>query len=216
MRVGLDFLKEWYPNKNAKVFTADPTWPTHRGIALRAGYEWENYRYYDRENKCFDLKGMMEDLDKADNEQIVILHMCAHNPTGCDPSNEEWAQILEVIKHKKHFAAFDNAYQGFATGDLDRDAYSLRYFSDNYDRICLFQSMAKNFGLYGERAGCVTFLCEDESQANIVTSRIKGIARPMYSNPPIHGARVVDIILSDPELTASWHADLKKMSGRMQ
>ena len=75
--------------------------------------------------------------------------------------------------------------------------------------------MAKNFGLYGERAGCVSFLCQDENQANTVTSRIKGIARPMYSNPPVHGARVVDIILSDAELTASWHADLKKMSGRM-
>jgi aspartate aminotransferase len=37
----------------------------------------------------------------------------------------------------------------------------------------------------------------------------------MYSNPPIHGARIVDIVLGDPELTASWHADLRLMSSRM-
>ena len=75
--------------------------------------------------------------------------------------------------------------------------------------------MAKNFGLYGERAGCVSFVTESEKEAGIIGSRIKQIARPMYSNPPIHGARVVDIILSDPELTASWHNSLKKMSSRM-
>jgi len=215
LRVGLDFLKEWYPNKKAKVYVSDPTWPTHRGIAERSGFEWVNYRYYDRKNKGFDLNGMLEDLDKADNESIVVLHMCAHNPTGCDPTKEQWAKILEVVKRKNHFAAFDNAYQGFASGDLDRDAYSLRLFAENHDRLCLFQSMAKNFGLYGERAGCVSFLCADEKEAIIVNSRMKGIARPMYSNPPVHGARVVDMILSDATLTASWHADLKKMSGRM-
>ena len=75
--------------------------------------------------------------------------------------------------------------------------------------------MAKNFGLYGERAGCVSFLTESDNEAAIISSRIKQIARPMYSNPPIHGARVVDIILSDAELTASWHNSLKKMSSRM-
>ena len=158
---------------------------------------------------------MLEDLDKADNEQIVLLHMCAHNPTGCDPTKEQWQQILEVMKRKKHFAAFDNAYQGFATGDLDNDAYSLRLFSENYDRICLFQSMAKNFGLYGERAGCVSVVCADEKEAHAVNTRLKGIARPMYSNPPIHGARIVDTILSDAELTKSWHGSLKTMSDRM-
>ena len=86
LRVGLDFMKEWYPKKDPVVYTPDPTWPTHRGIATRSGFEWKNYRYYDRKNKCFDLVGMLEDLDKADNESIITLHVCAHNPTGCDPS----------------------------------------------------------------------------------------------------------------------------------
>jgi aspartate aminotransferase len=89
-------------------------------------------------------------------------------------------------------------------------------FSKEYNRICLFQSFAKNFGLYGERAGCVSMVCDDEAEAIKVNSRIKGIARPMYSNPPIHGARIVDIILTDPKLTADWHQDLRDMSGRMK
>jgi aspartate/tyrosine/aromatic aminotransferase len=80
---------------------------------------------------------MLADLDKAKDESIVVLHVCAHNPTGCDPTQDEWKKILEVVKRKKHFAAFDSAYQGFATGDLHRDAYALRLFAKEYDRISL-------------------------------------------------------------------------------
>lgn len=159
---------------------------------------------------------MCEDLDKADNESIVVLHVCAHNPTGCDPNKEQWQQILEIVKRKQHFCAFDSAYQGFASGDLDEDAYSLNLFTQHTDRIMLFQSFAKNFGLYGERAGCVSLVSDSSDTRKIVTSRVKQIARPMYSNPPIHGARIVDLILSDEKLTADWHAELKHMSGRMQ
>lgn len=111
---------------------------------------------------------------------------------------------------------FDSAYQGFASGNLEEDAYSLRLFADNTDRIMLAQSFAKNFGLYGERVGCISVVCGDEAEAKKVESRVKGIARPMYSNPPIHGARIVDVVLSDPQLTASWHQDLLDMSGRIK
>lgn len=53
---------------------------------------------------------MLEDLDKAENGQIVVLHACAHNPTGCDPTEEQWSKILEVVMRKNHFCAFDSAY----------------------------------------------------------------------------------------------------------
>merc|ERR1711970_887531 len=105
-----------------------------------------------------------------------------------DPSHDDWKAILEVMNAKRHFAGFDNAYQGFASGDLATDAWSLRYFADRTDRLCLFQSFAKNFGLYGERTGCIHVLAADKAEATRVNSRLKGVARPMYSNPPIHGA----------------------------
>ena len=158
---------------------------------------------------------MLEDLDKAQNESIVILHSCAHNPTGQDPTMDQWKQILEVCKRKNHLAAFDSAYQGFASGSLEKDAASIRLFADHTDRIVLFQSFAKNFGLYGERTGNLNIVCADENEAKIINSRLKAVARPMYSNPPIHGARIVDIVLGDKDLTASWHADLITMSSRM-
>jgi len=123
---------------------------------------------------------------------------------------------LDVVQAKGHFAAFDSAYQGFASGNLDEDAYSIRHFANNTDRLCLFQSFAKNFGLYGERAGNIHIVCANADEASNVNTRLKQFARPMYSNPPIHGARVVDMILGDKDLTASWHKDLLLMSGRIQ
>ena len=158
---------------------------------------------------------MKEDLLAAKDHSVVMFHVCAHNPTGVDPTNSQWEEILDIVKSKKMFSAFDSAYQGFASGDLETDSYSLKLFQEHTDDIMLFQSFAKNFGLYGERAGCVSVVTGSAEEKDIVLSRIKQIARPIYSNPPIHGARIVDIILGDEELTAMWHQDLKDMSGRM-
>lgn len=106
----MEFLRQWYPNKRAKVYCPLPTWPFHYPIAESSGFETAGYRYYDQKNKCFDLEGMLEDLERADEQQIIVLHVCAHNPTGCDPRPEDWHRILEVMQRKKHFAAFDTAY----------------------------------------------------------------------------------------------------------
>lgn len=119
---------------------------------------------------------------------------------------------MDVVLRKNHFAAFDSAYQGFATGDLERDAFALRLFMKHTDNLCLFQSFSKNFGLYGERAGCLSIVTGNNVIKDKVQSRLKEVARVLYSNPPIHGARIVDTILGDDQLTSLWHKDLIVMS----
>lgn len=120
------------------------------------------------------------------------------------------------MKRKGHYAAFDLAYQGFASGDIDNDAYSLRLFANETDRMFLAQSFSKNFGMYGERAGCLSIVTDSEQEAEKVLTRVKSVAMPMYSCPPIYGARIVDKVLSDDVLTASWKRDLIKMSSRIR
>ena len=112
-------------------------------------------------------------------------------------------------------AVFDSAYQGFASGSLAEDAYSLRHFVENYDRIMLFQSYAKNFGLYGERTGALSVVCDSKAENAVVMSRLKQMARNLYSSPPVYGARIVDTVLSDPKLTQMWHEELILMSKRI-
>ena len=215
LRLGFEFLAQFYPTKGAEVYVPNPTWPVHKTIPERVGLKWQQYRYFDQKTKGLDITGLLEDLDKAKNESIVLFHVCAHNPTGVDPTPAQWKQILELVQRKQHFVTFDSAYQGFASGDLAKDAYSLNLFTQNYDRVMLFQSFAKNFGIYGERAGAVSLVTGSRTETEVAMSRLKQIARPIYSNPPIHGARLVDIVLSEKELTAEWHRELKVMSGRM-
>ena len=71
-----------------------------------------------------------------------------------DPSLAQWSEISKLIMEKGHLPMFDMAYQGFATGDCDRDAGALRLFLADGHRIGLAQSFAKNMGLYGQRIGC--------------------------------------------------------------
>jgi len=215
LRIGFEFLGQHYPGERT-VYIPDPTWQNHGNVIKRAGgLKVKNYRYYDFDNKKFDLNGMLEDIDRAPDGSIVLLHPSAHNPTGCDPNKSEWEEIYRVVQKKSHFPFFDMAYQGFASGDVDKDSYSLRRFVEGGMKVALAQSFAKNFGLYGQRIGCFSVITDSKSETDAVSSNIKFLARAQYSNPPKHGAHIVDIILSDPDLTKEWYKELKIMSGRI-
>lgn len=144
-----------------------------------------------------------------------MLHACAHNPTGVDPTKEQWQELSKLIKQKNLYPFFDMAYQGFASGDVDRDAQAIRIFESEGHQYCLSQSFAKNMGLYGERAGAFTVACASQEETDRVTSQIKILIRALYSNPPIHGARIVSEILNDEPLRAEWLKDVKKMADRI-
>lgn len=143
------------------------------------------------------------------------MHACAHNPTGVDPTKEQWLELSKLIKEKNLYTYFDMAYQGFASGDIDRDAQAIRIFESEGHQYCLAQSFAKNMGLYGERAGAFTVACANKEEADRVTSQIKILIRALYSNPPIHGARLVAEILNDQQLRSEWLKDVKVMADRI-
>uniref|UniRef100_A0A8L8Q7A9 Aspartate aminotransferase n=1 Tax=Heligmosomoides polygyrus TaxID=6339 RepID=A0A8L8Q7A9_HELPZ len=157
----------------------------------------------------------LADIAKIPKGSIILLHACAHNPTGVDPTKEQWKKISEVCKKNDLFVFFDMAYQGFASGDVDGDAFAVRYFLEQGHNICLAQSFAKNMGLYGERVGAFSVVCESPEEASRVASQLKILIRPLYSNPPIHGARIVTKILTDPTLHKQWLVDVKGMADRI-
>ena len=214
LRIGMEFFSVSHTG-NKTVFIPNPSWPNHKNIVTRSGMEFKEYRYYDFQNKTLNLNGMLEDLEKAPERSIVILHVCAHNPTGMDPSNQQWDEIYKVIAKRNHLPFFDMAYQGFASGDLVKDSYALRKFANAGVKLALAQSYAKNFGLYGQRIGCFSLVCDSKEEANIVEGHVKFYARAQYSNPPKYGAHLVDFVLSDSSLTSEWHRELKVMSDRI-
>ncbi|EEA24758.1 Aspartate aminotransferase, cytoplasmic [Talaromyces marneffei ATCC 18224] len=218
VHLGALFLSKFYPQQpRPTVYLSDPTWANHNQIFTNVGLSIAKYPYFSRETKGLDIEGMLSCLQAAAPGSIIVLHACAHNPTGVDPTPEQWKQIAQVIRAKGHFPFFDCAYQGFASGDLARDAWAIRYFVEQGFETCVAQSFAKNFGLYGERAGTFHFISAP-GQANStphIASQLAILQRSEISNPPAYGSRIASIILNDPKLFAEWEENLRTMSGRI-
>jgi len=175
----------------------------------------EVFPYFVRVNKQFEIPRLFQNISKIPEKSIILLHACAHNPTGVDPKPEQWKELSKLIKDKKLFPFFDMAYQGFASGDVARDAFAVRLFVNDGHEIALAQSYAKNMGLYGERAGAFSLVTKSKQEADSVMSQLKIIVRPMYSNPPVHGSRIVSEILGDASLKSVWLKDVKGMADRI-
>jgi aspartate aminotransferase, cytoplasmic len=222
LRLGFEFAARFMgqsgpaaSGKKPAVLVPDPTWANHQKIITHAGLTPQTMRYLDRKANTLDLQGLLADLRAAPQGSVVLLHACAHNPTGVDPTLGQWDQIAEAMQEAGHFAFFDSAYQGFASGDLARDAGAVRLFVERGIPLFVAQSYSKNFGLYGERTGCLQVVTASEEEAKAAQSQLKGIARGMYSNPPIHGALIVATILGDAALTKLWHEELNQMAARI-
>ncbi|CAH1176032.1 unnamed protein product [Phaedon cochleariae] len=214
LRVAAEFLAQVLGKKI--FYYSNPTWENHKLVFKTAGFEeGREYRYWNNATRGLDFDGLIEDLRNAPEHSVIILHACAHNPTGCDPSTSQWAEIAEVIKERRLFPFFDCAYQGFASGDLVKDASAVRYFVQQGFELFCAQSFAKNFGLYNERVGNLTVVLNNPDLIAPVKSQFTLVVRGMYSNPPSHGARIVAHVLNNPELYNQWQDHIRNMSSRI-
>ncbi|XP_012284106.1 probable aspartate aminotransferase, cytoplasmic [Orussus abietinus] len=215
LRVGAEFLARTLGFDT--FYYSSPTWENHKLVFINAGFKKGcEYRYWNPATRSIDIDGLLADLSDAPENAVVILHACAHNPTGCDPTPEQWAKIASVIESKRLFTFFDCAYQGFASGNLDQDAYAVRYFEKlGFEFLCA-QSFAKNFGLYNERVGNLVVVMSDPKELIQTKSQLTLIVRGMYSNPPNHGARIVASVLTNPDLFQEWKEHIVTMAERIK
>lgn len=213
-RIGGQFLANHMPAKTLYIPT--PTWGNHWKIFQACGLTCQPYRYYSRATNGLDLDGLLQDLLAAEEGSVVLLHACAHNPTGCDPTPAQWQQIADVLEERHMIAYLDSAYQGFASGDAEQDAFALRYLAlERKLPVLLAQSFAKNFGLYGERCGTLSIVCANADEKARILSQLKLVIRPMYSSPPRHGSSLVRTVLSDDALMAQYYQECAGMADRI-
>ena len=214
LRVAGNFFNK-FMGSGCPIYLPTPTWANHIPIFNHAGCEVRSYTYYDPETCGLNFSGLCDDMMAAPDGSLFLLHACAHNPTGVDPTPEQWDELSALMTKKSHRPFFDCAYQGFASGDADVDAYSVRKFVDDGHFLFCTQSFSKNFGLYGERVGALSVVAKDEDEKNRVLSQLKILIRPMYSNPPVFGARLVSAILDSPTLKSEWEVECKGMADRI-
>ncbi|WP_346827714.1 amino acid aminotransferase [Serratia inhibens] len=212
LRVAADFIANQTSAK--RIWISNPSWPNHKNVFSAVGLEVLEYAYYDAANHALDFNGLLNSLKQAKAGDVVLFHGCCHNPTGIDPTAEQWAQLAELSVANGWLPLFDFAYQGFAKG-LEEDAEGLRIFAAKHQELIVASSYSKNFGLYNERVGACTIVAADADTADRAFSQVKAAIRANYSNPPSHGAAVVATILGDDALRALWEQELTDMRQRI-
>jgi aspartate aminotransferase len=203
------------------IYLSNPSWANHAKIFQAAGLRTHEYTYLDTDTgTSLDMPGLLADLKDPNvvpDGAVVLLHACAHNPTGIDPTQDQWRDIANVFQARDLKPLFDSAYQGYASGDLETDAFPIRLFERRGIPSIVCQSFAKSMGLYGERVGAMFIVTESPEEMQAVLSQVKQtVIRPMYSSPPLHGARLATMLLTDTELNAQWQAELKGMVDRIE
>jgi aspartate/tyrosine/aromatic aminotransferase len=212
LRVGAEFIKRVKPD--TRIWMSDPTWPNHPQIFGAAGLEIETYPYFDSDTNGLAFDEMLAALKQIPAGDVVLLHGCCHNPTGDDPTPEQWGQIANVIEERGLLPFVDFAYQGLADG-LREDATGILTLCRPGSEMLVASSFSKNFGLYNERVGALTLVTPSEEAAQAAISHVKKCIRANYSNPPSHGASIIITVLNDPKLRAQWGGEVQAMCDRI-
>ena len=212
VRLGAEVLHAAAPT--ATVWVSDPTWPVHIPLMGSVGLQFKTYRYYSTEMKGLDFDAMISDLEDARSGDVVLLHGCCHNPSGVDPTKEQWATLAELLAERQLLPMIDFAYQGMGAG-LDEDAAGIRTVLERVPEMIIAVSSSKNIGLYRERAGAVVFVGGDARAAEAMASQAVSAARRVYSMPPAHGALLAGRVLSSPALRSSWQRELGQICERI-
>ena len=213
LRVAIELMKK--TSKDLTVWVSEPTWNNHIPILDAVGVKVAKYPYYDVANNQLDFEGLMEGLNNIPSGDIVLLHACCHNPTGMDPSPDQWEMITDIIVKRNIIPFIDNAYQGLANG-LSEDAYAIKLMASKVSEMLIASSCSKNFGLYRDRAGTLTIVSENAKTNMHARSHILKIVRTMCSVPPDHGCAVVSHILNNDELRNSWIIELNEEKDRLK
>ena len=212
LRVAGDLLKHLRPATT--LWLSQPTWPNHPQIYGAVGLEMKSYPYFDARTNDLAFERMIEALARAEAGDVVMLQGCCHNPTGVDPTAEQWARIGDLLAERRAVPLVDFAYQGFAFG-VQRDAMGIRTLCDKVGELMICSSFSKNFGLYNERVGALTVVASSEEVAEAVRSQAKRLIRANYSNPPAHGSAIITTILGDAGLRHRWEDELAQMRERI-
>ncbi len=212
LRVAADLIKVAMPE--AELWACDPTWANHHTLFKAAGVKMHSYPYFDADNSALSFDAMVDALQQRGPGDVVLFHACCHNPCGVSPNPEQWQVIADIAEERGFTPMVDIAYMGFERG-VEEDCLSVRLLTKQCPELIVASSCSKNFAMYRERVGAISFVARDADKAAAVESVVHNITRANYSMPPTHGPAVVDIILHSDELSELWLTELAGMRNRI-
>jgi len=212
LRLASDFLHAQRPDST--LWIPDPTWVNHPQICQAVGLRTRSYPYLTLDRRGLNFAGLLETLSATAAGDVVLLHGCCHNPSGVDPTAEQWRQLAALLQERRTLPLVDFAYLGFGQG-LEADRAGILALADSLSALMVCTSFSKNFALYNERVGALTVMAPSADSAAAVMSQIKHAARVAYSNPPAHGAAIVTAIMDSTEMYDQWRDELEAMRLRI-
>jgi aspartate aminotransferase len=80
---GLRVMGELFRNHGHRhIYIPNPSWGNHKAIFTNAGLEVKTYSYYDAASSTLDFENLVKDIKSIPPRSVILLHACAHNPTG--------------------------------------------------------------------------------------------------------------------------------------
>ena len=213
LRLGAELIRAAAPDTVVHVST--PTWANHTPLLAGSGLRLERYPYFDAATGGVRFGEMTAALEQLPPRAVVLLHASCHNPTGADLSQQQWRELLALVKRRQLTPFIDMAYQGLGEG-ADADAFGLRLFCAELPEVLCAVSCSKNFGLYRERTGTLHLVSSTPAAEDAALSQLVRIARGIWSMPPDHGAAIVHAILHEDASRQQWLAELEAMRRRIE
>lgn len=235
--VGAVFLKSnygpWKENVNAEIFLPSDTWckspfthtcprnsdwvlVNHPFVFQSAGIKPSIIPYFSSKTNTVDFQNFSEAVKSLPTQSVVLLQSGAQNPTGCDPSPDQWRELASIFLERGHLAFFDAAYPGFASGDIDTDLEGVRLFAEREIPLVFVSTYGKSFGLYSERVGVVSILVPNEETGKRVEAQLSLLARAESGAPPDFGSKIVETVLSDEALKSQWRQEVRDMANQLK
>ncbi|KAL6798258.1 aspartate aminotransferase [Trichoderma sp. SZMC 28012] len=197
-----------------KVFIGTPSWGNYKPMLDLVGLSTVEYPHYDEIDRTLDFPSILAAITSAPRNSVFIFQSCCHNPTGSDPSQEQWHELAMALRAGDHIPLFDSAYQGLGRG-LEEDSFAVRLFAKLGFSMIVCQSFSKNFGLYGERCGALHIVCGTAEAASATQDRLRCLIRWEFSSSPAYGSRLVNIVQSSAYLKQMWITELSAMRHRL-
>lgn len=219
---GFELYKHQYPAAmdmtnpdQPVVWISNPSWPIHQQMLAYHKLKSRAYRYYNQENNSLDFEGMVEDLKNMKKGDLFLVQNCGHNPTGFDPTFEQWKILGKLCAEKEVLVFFDFAYMGFASGNIEKDSFSVNLFLELGIEMFVTFSCAKNFGLYSCRVGFFMNILKSEKETKNTREFLQKTTFELFGFPSSFGQMIVGSILSDPVKREYWYEAFRIMFGRI-
>lgn len=208
LHVGFSFAKQL---GFTDFYLGVPAWSNYQGMIEHLGVKCHTYNYL-KDGKA-SVDNVLQAIDQANANSVFILQACCHNPTASDYSHEDWEKIVKALQSNKVFPLIDIAYQGFASGSLEKDSWIIKYLYSLNMEFITCQSFSKNLGLYSERLGACHIITQDATNVPTIKANLLSIFRHENSFAPTFGARLCNIV--NLTYKSQWYQDLQDCHQRL-